>query len=92
MKLNKNKAFTKIEKILNFAPLLLFMKGTQDDTKDDDWKEMVNYLNELNVKYVTYDVLMDFKIRQWLKFYTKFQSYPQVFVDKKFIGGLDYVK
>ena len=89
---DKSKAFTKIDKILKFSPLLVFIKGSQDEPKDDDSKEIISYLNELNLKFVTYDVLRDRKIRQWLKFYTDFQSYPQVFVENKFIGGLDYVK
>lgn len=34
----------------------------------------------------------DPKTKAWLKFYTKWSTYPQVFVNSKFVGGLKIVK
>ena len=41
--------------------------------------------------YKTFDVLQSKKIRQWLKYYSNWPTYPQVFVEGKFIGGSDIV-
>jgi glutaredoxin-related protein len=35
--------------------------------------------------------LKDERIRQWLKFYSKWPTFPQIFLDGKFVGGVDIV-
>ena len=49
-------------------------------------------MKDLNVKFSTYDIKLDTKTKQWLKFYTKWGTYPQIFINSKFIGGLKMVK
>lgn len=42
-------------------------------------------------RYKTFDILKDERIRQWVKFYTNWPTIPQIFINGKFIGGLDIV-
>ncbi len=44
------------------------------------------------VKYETFDILSDEEVRQTLKEYSKWPTYPQVYVDGELVGGLDIVK
>ena len=39
--------------------------------------------------YKTYNILQDERIRQWLKVYTKWPTFPQLFINSKFAGGID---
>lgn len=42
-------------------------------------------------KYKTFDILADERIRQWLKFYSNWPTFPQVFLNGEFVGGVDIV-
>ena len=43
-------------------------------------------------KYDTFDILSDEEVRQNLKEYSKWPTYPQLYVDGELVGGLDIVK
>lgn len=42
-------------------------------------------------RFRTFDILKDERIRQWLKFYSSWPTFPQIFLDGKFVGGVDIV-
>lgn len=44
------------------------------------------------VKYDTFDILMDEEVRQGLKTYSNWPTYPQLYVKGELLGGLDIVK
>jgi len=44
------------------------------------------------VEFGTFDILNDEAVRQGLKEYSNWQTYPQLYVDGQLIGGLDIVK
>lgn len=44
------------------------------------------------MKYDTFDILSDEEVRQGLKEYSKWPTYPQVYVDGELVGGLDILK
>lgn len=70
--------------------MLVFIKGTQG-TCEGESRDLWEFLNSLKLKYNTFNVLSDPLIRQWLKFYSKFPSYPQVFIKGQFIGGFNVI-
>lgn len=45
-----------------------------------------------SIKYQAFDILSDEEVRQGLKEYSKWPTYPQLYVDGELIGGLDIVK
>ena len=49
-------------------------------------------LREEGVKYGYYDILGDEEVRQGLKKYSDWPTYPQVYVDGELLGGLDIIK
>lgn len=42
--------------------------------------------------YDTFDILTDEEVRQGLKTYSDWPTYPQLYVNGELIGGLDIVK
>lgn len=43
-------------------------------------------------KYETFDILQDEEVRQNLKTFSNWPTYPQVYVKGQLIGGLDIIK
>ena len=44
------------------------------------------------LEYGTFDILKDNEVRQGLKTFSDWATYPQVYVKKELIGGLDIIK
>jgi len=87
--LKRNEMFPKIEKILAQFPLVIFMKGSPDAPKCGFSSKLVDQLRELKLRFAHFDILGDEEVRNWLRLYGKWQTYPQVWVNQKFVGGLD---
>uniref|UniRef100_A0A0N4U4K7 Glutaredoxin-3 n=1 Tax=Dracunculus medinensis TaxID=318479 RepID=A0A0N4U4K7_DRAME len=81
-----------LKKLINQSRLVLFMKGTIENPKCGFSREMLNLLNELNADFSIFDVLSDETVRQGLKEYSQWQTYPQLYLDGKLVGGLDVIK
>lgn len=55
-------------------------------------KQIIEILNNLNVEYWTFDILNDEKVRQGLKTFSDWPTYPQLYLDGEFLGGLDVIR
>lgn len=44
------------------------------------------------VQYDTFDILTDEEVRQGLKTYSDWPTYPQLYVKGELVGGLDIIK
>lgn len=69
----------KIKDLLQSAPVILFMKGSPDNPQCGFSRQACHILNEHHVKYNHFDVLSDQQIREQLKIYSNWNTYPQVF-------------
>ena len=49
-------------------------------------------LSCFSVKFGTFDILSDEEVRQGLKKFSNWPTYPQLYVNGQLIGGLDIVK
>ena len=47
---------------------------------------------ETGIPFSTFDILEDDEVRQGLKKFSDWPTYPQVYVNGELIGGLDIVK
>ncbi|CAD7922693.1 unnamed protein product [Amoebophrya sp. A120] len=74
--------------------VVLFMKGNKDQPKCGFSKKAVALLNDLigEKAYATFDILQDEEIRQGLKKYSAWPTYPQLYVHAELQGGLDVMK
>lgn len=82
----------RLKALINKAPVMLFMKGNPDGPRCGFSRKMCELLGEQSVKFDTFDILSDEEVRQELKAYSNWPTYPQLYARGKLIGGLDIVK
>merc|ERR1719360_259712 len=68
------------------------MKGHPDEPKCGFSKQFVAIMKELNAEYGTFDILTDDEVRQGLKTFSNWPTFPQLYIDGDLIGGLDIIK
>ena len=72
---------------------MLFISGTAEQPRCGFTKELIQLLDKINVTdYKTFDILQDDIVRENLKEYSSWQTYPQIYVNGQFVGGLDALK
>ena len=72
--------------------IVLFMKGTKDMPGCGFSANVVQILNNLNVKYIDIDVLSNDNLKESMKKFTNWPTFPQLYVKGEFVGGCDIVK
>ena len=72
--------------------IVLFMKGTKDMPGCGFSANVVQILNNLNVKYIDIDILSDDNLKESMKKFTNWPTFPQLYVKGEFVGGCDIVK
>jgi len=83
---------TKLHRLVNQAPVMLFMKGTPEQPKCGFSSKIVDILRKENVQFQSFDILSDESVRQGLKTYSNWPTYPQLYSKGQLVGGLDVVK
>ncbi len=71
--------------------VLLFMKGNRLMPQCGFSAHVIGLLEQHQADYVTFDILQDTEVRQGLKEYSNWPTYPQLYVGGKFVGGCDIV-
>jgi len=82
----------RLKELTNRAPLMLFMKGNRQEPRCGFSKTIIQILNETGLPYDTFDILSDEEVRQGLKTFSNWPTYPQVYVKGELMGGLDIIK
>ena len=82
----------RLKKIINLSPVMLFMKGDPAAPKCGFSRQTVEMFSNLNAKYGTFDILTDDAVRQGLKTYSNWPTYPQLYIKGELVGGLDILK
>lgn len=82
---------TRITSLINSSPIVLFMKGTPDQPQCGFSANVVKILNEQNVDFNTFNILSDMDIREGVKSFSNWPTYPQLYVKGELIGGNDII-
>ncbi|XP_017664827.1 PREDICTED: glutaredoxin-3 [Lepidothrix coronata] len=82
----------RLKKLINAAPCMLFMKGSPKEPRCGFSKQIVEILNKHGVSFSSFDIFSDEEVRQGLKTYSNWPTYPQLYVNGELIGGLDIIK
>ncbi len=77
--------------LINQAPVMLFMKGNPETPRCGFSNRIVGLLNKHRIKFSSFDILSDEEVREGLKKYSNWPTYPQLYVKGKLLGGLDIV-
>jgi monothiol glutaredoxin len=81
----------RIKSILASDNIVLFMKGNANFPQCGFSANTVAILKSLGKKFTTFDILQDMDIRQGLKEYSNWPTFPQVYIKGQLIGGNDIV-
>ena len=81
-----------IEQMLSDSPVFLFMKGTPESPQCGFSYKVADILKSWKVPYKSFNVLSDESIRQGIKDFANWQTIPQLYIKKEFVGGCDIVK
>ncbi|EZF31651.1 monothiol glutaredoxin [Trichophyton mentagrophytes] len=89
---SKEELFARIGELVKAAPVMLFMKGTPSVPQCGFSRQLVAILRENSVKYGFFNILADDDVRQGLKEFADWPTFPQLWVRGELVGGLDIVK
>jgi monothiol glutaredoxin len=81
----------RIEEQLKSHDILLYMKGTPDFPQCGFSGQAVAALNAIGKPYAFVNIFEDEEIRQGLKSYSNWPTFPQLYVKGELIGGSDIV-
>ncbi|KAJ0966731.1 hypothetical protein J5N97_023648 [Dioscorea zingiberensis] len=80
---------SKLESLINSSPVVLFMKGRPEEPKCGFSRKVVDILHQEKIEFVAVDILSDDEVRQGLKVFSNWSSYPQLYIKGELIGGSD---
>jgi monothiol glutaredoxin len=72
--------------------VMLFMKGNPAMPQCGFSAAVVSILKETGVPFESFNILADQELREGLKEYSSWPTYPQLYVDNKLVGGADIVR
>ncbi len=79
----------RIEQQLKENPVILYMKGTPDFPQCGFSGRAVEILNACGVEYAYVNILEDPELREALKSYSNWPTYPQLYIKGQLVGGCD---
>lgn len=82
----------RLKALINKAKVMVFIKGDRNAPRCGFSRTLIQILNETGVNYETFDILSDEEVRQGLKTFSDWPTYPQVYVNGELQGGLDIIK
>lgn len=82
----------RLKQLINRHKVMVFMKGDRVTPRCGFSKTLIQILNGTGIEYDTFDILTNEEVRQGLKEYSDWPTYPQLYVNGELIGGLDIIK
>jgi len=82
----------RIRSEISSSEIVLFMKGTPVFPQCGFSATVVQVLNHLGLRFRGVDILSDPSLRQGLKEFSNWPTFPQLYVKGEFVGGCDIVR
>ncbi|KAI0238752.1 glutaredoxin [Massospora cicadina] len=83
---------SRLKQLISQEPVMIFIKGSPQQPRCGFSRQLVEILKEQGVVYGSFDILSDESVRQGLKKFSNWPTYPQVYVNGELIGGLDIIR
>ncbi len=83
---------SEIEVLVTKSRVVLFMKGSRHFPQCGFSASVVKMLEELGTKYETVNILQSQELRDGVKEYSQWPTFPQLYIDGKLVGGSDIVR
>lgn len=81
----------KLHELVNSKKIMLFMKGSPEEPRCGFSRKVVNVLKDQGVEFGSFDILSDETIRQGMKTYANWPTFPQLYVEGELLGGCDII-
>jgi monothiol glutaredoxin len=81
----------RIESTISAKKVVLFMKGSKNFPQCGFSAQVVSLLRQRGVEFLDVNILTDPELRQGLKEFSNWPTFPQLYVNGKLIGGCDIV-
>ena len=81
----------RIESLITSSRIFLFMKGNPQQPQCGFSANVCAILAHLTVEFKSFDILSDEGIRQGVKDFSNWPTFPQLYVGGEFIGGNDII-
>ncbi len=82
----------RIDELLQKNKVLLFVKGTKSFPQCGFSNAVINIFKEIGAPFETVNVLADGEVRDGMKEYSSWPTFPQIYVGGEFVGGCDIVR
>ncbi len=83
--------FDKISQVIKEHKIILFMKGDKEMPMCGFSSHVVGILQSYGVEFETVNILASEELRQGMKEFSSWPTFPQLYVNGEFIGGCDIV-
>ncbi len=80
---------TRIQEQISSEPVVLFMKGNPDFPQCGFSAQTVGLLRACGAEFGYVDILQDPELREGLKQYSEWPTFPQLYVSGELVGGCD---
>lgn len=81
----------RIKSTIEQSKVVLFMKGSKNFPQCGFSAQVVSILRSKGVSFEDVNILTDPELRQGLKEFSNWPTFPQLYVDGKLVGGSDIV-
>lgn len=82
----------RIESLLSSSHVVLFMKGTRRAPQCGFSNQTVDLLDRYLDDYATVDVMLDAEVRDGMKAFSTWPTFPQLYAGGEFLGGADIIR
>jgi monothiol glutaredoxin len=83
---------TRIAETISSNRIMLFMKGNPSMPQCGFSAAVVGILKEVGAPFGSVNILADQELREGLKEYSSWPTFPQLYVDGQLVGGCDIVR
>jgi monothiol glutaredoxin len=81
----------RIKDQLGSHPVVLYMKGSPDFPQCGFSAQTVQVLKACNAQFMYINIFEDLEVREALKEYSNWPTYPQLYIKGELIGGCDII-
>lgn len=82
----------RLSQLVRASEVMLFMKGNVSKPRCGFSRQAVEILEQANIAFGTFDILSDDEVRQGLKKFSDWPTYPQLYARGELVGGMDVLK
>lgn len=85
-------ALEKVRKDIMENPVILYMKGTPDSPCCGFSAVAISILKNIGIRFHSVNVLEDNSVREAVRLYADWPTFPQLYVNGDLVGGCDIMK